>query len=148
MIDNIHIDVEGLISYWTRRLIPKVKIKITQDRRNNCHMWVSKLADNTFHLTYHPERIKEWDYPLLVSGVLHEIGHIKKGWVGNGNRFLENLSDEIIAEKYALKIMKKYYPEMVPAVIKKVKQDMRDPKWTYKYKIYFHAFSHIKEYCL
>ena len=140
--------VEGLLCYWCRRLLAKETIFISTDNRYNAHMIVEEISENNYKIAYNQRKIKEWNYGLIISGVFHEIGHIKYGWltesINNGS--LEAIMDEYFAEEYAIRMMRKYYPNLIDAMVKYTKEKMCTPDWVAQFPVHFQAYQHIKEY--
>ena len=144
---NMAIIIEGLLCYWCRKLLPNKKINISTDNRYNAHMIVKEISDGEYKIAYNKNKIKEWNFAVIVSGVFHEIGHIKYGWItDNYNNNPESIMEEYFAEKYSVEMIKKYYPTLLRGVIKHIKMRMNTPDWVAQFPVHFQAYQHIKEY--
>jgi len=133
--------------YWAERLLHK-EYPIRHDNRFNGHC----VADYDYEskktiIRYNVRKIAKWDFPMLVSGVFHEIGHIKQGDLPYETK-LEKIQLEHDAESFSIKMLKKYYPSLLPEVIYKTKKAMSRSKWRWDFPIHFIAFVQIPEYSI
>ena len=135
-----------LFEYWRKRLKIK-KIPFKQDNRYSGH-FVSHFENyKPVKVTYNTSNLKEWNYPLIVNGIFHEIGHIK---MSNHpyDTVEERVEEEYLAEQYAIDMMKKHYEVMLKPCISYMKNKLTSQKWRSKYPIHYQAFSQIKEYMI
>ena len=142
--------VEGLISCWCRKLLANHLVVATRiNRRYKCHMVAEEIEDNVlYQISYNPEQIeKDWDYGTLISGVIHEIGHIIYSDFKVGSK-LDDIIDEYLAERFAVDTMKKYCPEHIKPLCKYMNGRLLSPDWRAKYTMHFQAFCQIEEYGL
>ena len=144
---GLEIQTLGLLACWVNKLLPKVEVALLPSRRYDAHMYCDEVvAGKAYKICYHPERIKEWTLPIVISGVFHEIGHIKIGWEGTNKNDHRDIMDEYVAERYALDMMKKHYPDCIPPVVKHVKKKMKQAKWRGRFPTHFITYTQIEEY--
>jgi len=144
---ELEIQVEGLLSYWFREILPVIKINVRIDRRYSSCLIVEEVKEGkTYNVMYNPEYLKQWPDEMVVCGVFHEIGHVKYGWRGKGENSIRDVEDEVIAERFAVKMIKKHYPERLGEIVRYTKAKMNDPEWIEDAKIHYLAYKHVKEY--
>jgi hypothetical protein len=134
-----------LFKYWGGRLGLKENIPVIRDNRYSSHACIEIYdRSRTPVLKYNAKKLARWHDSYLVASVFHEIGHL----IYNGPYRTEKqkIYDEYRAEKFALKMLKKYYPRLYHQNIKGTKQTMKDKKWFAKDTIHWHALKMIKEY--
>lgn len=139
--------IYGLIGYWSDVLLPDLTIIMGSSKQVDSHMWCDEVVkDKIYKIMYHPINIKEWNLPLAINGVLHEIGHIKFGWDGLNKGDIRDIVDEAVAERFSLDMMHEYYPECLDVVIEHTKEKMKDKNWRGKWKTHFLAYKQLEEY--
>ena len=137
----------GLLSYWADKLLKKYEIQIGISKQYDVHMFCDEvIPGKAYKIMYNPDNIYHWDIHNLISGVFHEIGHIKSEWDSKVYGEAQGIVDEYIAERYSLDMMKKYYPDSIPFVIEHTKSLFKDKLLEPQYKNHYIAFKQIEEY--
>ena len=140
-----------LWDYW-RKYFKLPPLETRADLRYNAHACVEtwSTADN-YHargyveLVYNPKKLSRWSIPLIINCVLHEIGHYKNNL--SYNTFKQQVRSEYKAERFAVSMMKKYYPTELKEVIKHVQtRNLARVKWQKEWPVHFQAYLQIKEY--
>ena len=130
--------------YWLKRLRLK-EIPIRNDYRYHCHACVESWEDGKRELVYNSRRLRKWDKYLLINCCFHEIGHLKNDLPYDTEE--EQVHSEYKAERYALTMMRKYYPKELKTVVHHVKtKNMNKSRWIKKNPIHYQAYLKIKEY--
>lgn len=75
----------------------------------------TKTGRKTYFMRYNEKVIKNMSKPDMIHAVCHELGHIKTSGKNRKER-------EYRAERFALKIIKKYYPRHYSRAIAYVKK--------------------------
>jgi hypothetical protein len=109
-------------------------------------MCVFEVKNNYYSIQYNTKEIENCSFSFLLSAVFHELGHILEGWDGKGNGGKDDVKDEYLAEKYSIKMIKKYYPGYLPEIIAYTKDKLKDSLWCKENKTHAKAYSQIKEY--
>jgi len=141
---------EQAVEYWSKRLRVHID-EIRRDRRFVGHMitWF-EWEPIKVQLCYNDLRLKYWSKALILCGIFHEFNHIREGYSGkmkpNTGDLETNILEEYRAEKYALRCMKKWYPNMVKEVCEFTKKKMTLKKWRKDYPIHLKAWSRIPDY--
>jgi len=139
--------VVGLLTYWADKLLKKYEVQIGPSRLFDVHMYSDEvIPKKAYKIMYHPENINKWDIHNAISGIFHEIGHILCEWENKVYGEIEPVADEYNAERYSLDMMKRYYPDSIPFVIKNIKKEFKNELLKKRYKHHFIAFSQIEEY--
>jgi len=81
-----------------------------------------------------------------ISTIFHELGHIKHHTYDWKPTKSNKIRCEYLAETFALKQMKKYYPTAVKQYIKGWQEILQDEDWCKKFPCHAKAFSRISEY--
>jgi len=122
------------------------------DLRYNAHGCVETWEEeDDFHykgymeLVYNPKKLAKWSIPLVINGALHEIAHYRNK-LPYGT-FEQQVQSEYKAERFAVMMMKKYYPTELREVIKHVKaKNLGKKKWMKDWPVHTQAYLKIKEY--
>ena len=150
MIDNpTHLEIytNGFLGYWVEKLLPDKVVIIKSSNKIDAHMMCIEHKNvESYTILYNPERIADWDIPMVINGVFHEIGHIKHGWDGPNKNNTQDVIDEYVAERYAVDMIKKYYPRCLANVVKYIKDEMAKPDKISQMPVHFLAYSQIEEY--
>ena len=135
-----------LFDFWRKKFRIK-PIPFKQDNRESGH-FVSHFEDNkAVRVTYNSKNLKEWNYPMILSGIFHEIGHLRiPDHPYETER--DKVEEEYLAESYSIKMVKKYYPFMLKGIVEYQKHKMNSSKFRRSAPIHFKAFSQIKEYMI
>ena len=133
-----------LLFFTWRRRLGLMKIDIERDNRANAHLITEFYEDGTIKIKYNSRRLAKWSYALLLSGLFHEIGHIKNNFPYNTEE--EKIYSEYRAELYSLKMVKRYYPSKVPEIVAYTKSKLKNYKWKKENPVHHAAFSKIKDY--
>ena len=142
-LDVIHM----MFYYWLGRFGISDRIRVITDKRLKHHMSTEFFSDNSIELRINLQNIrKDWDLGVLVSGVLHEIGHILSGLPYKTEQ--EQIYDEMRAETFALTILAYFYPDFYKRTIKYYRHYLYAPDvdFEHKYPIHYKAFIQIREY--
>jgi hypothetical protein len=140
-----------LFEQWRKHFkLPPIESR--KDSRYHCHACIERWLENdNYHckgyteLVYNARKLAKWDYYLLVNCALHEIGHYKHNLPYNTVK--QQILSEYKAERFAVDMMKKYYPNELKKVIEYVKtKNMNKKKWQKQYPIHYAAYLKIKEY--
>ena len=132
--------------YWRVKL--KLKpIPFKQDNRYGGHVISCFDDDKIVLIKYNSKKLKEWNYPLIMCGVFHELAHIVEPSLPY-NTDEDKVKEEYRAERWALDMMKKHYPFMIEPCVVHIKKRLKSPKWCKQYPVHFKAFSQIKEYMI
>jgi len=145
---------EVFLDLWDswRKYFKLPPLETRADLRYNAHacgeMW--NEADE-YHckgyeeLVYNPRKLARWSIPLIINCVFHELGHYKNKLPYN--TFKQKVKSEYKAERFAVTMMRKYYPTDLRKVIKHVKKyNLDSPKWQKEWPIHYQAYLKIKEY--
>lgn len=121
-------------------------IPIVKDNRFTGHL-MAETDMETGHVVikYNARRLCKWSHTLILSGIFHEIGHIKQGLAPYETED-EMIALELDAELYCLKMMKKYYPELIEELCNHYRKRFKQSWWKKLYPIHYKAWKHIKEY--
>lgn len=140
------------INYFNKKLdelfkLTKMKqeIHVKQDNRlgdyiAHVELHICKGCDKEMYLfRYNAKEIKKASKIEIINTILHEFGHIKIKCGQNISR----VENEYRAEKYAIKTIKKYYPQYYKQAVKNLKGYLRHVD-----KVYNKAFGRLyKELC-
>ena len=144
---DLEIYANGFLGFWVDKLLPEKIVNIGSSKKVNAHMFcVEHKLKKAYSIYYNPDRIAEWNIQMIINGVFHEIGHIKHGWDGLNTNSVQDVIDEYVAERYAVDMMKKYYPECMDKVIDYIKSEMAQVDKRSQMPIHFLAYSQIEEY--
>ena len=106
--------------------------------------YVCGANSKTPHLFLNIKQLLKDTYEENVATIFHEFGHIEHRTIYRNNK--QQIKAEILAEKYALKQLKKYLPKAYKKHIKDWKVCLQKPNWRKEYPIHYKAFSQIKAY--
>jgi len=128
--------------YWVDKLGLK-QIRCRKDLRYEAAATFD--VDGGLCLVVNWRKMASWNYHLIMSGVFHEIGHYKNNLPYN--TWKQQVKSEYRAERYALNMLKKYYPESYKYAIWHGKtKNLGDKQWCKREKLHRDAYSLIKEY--
>lgn len=135
-----------MFNYWSVKLLDKV-YPIIRDNRFKGHM----IAEYDYEtkqtvIKYNSRLLSTWSHALIKCGIFHEIGHILQNAIPY-DTVKQKVFAEYDAEKYALKMMKRYYKKDLKEVIDFQKQKFNEIRFRKKYPIHYEAFRKLKEYC-
>ena len=142
-LDVVHM----MFYYWLGRFGISERIRIVTDKRLKHHMSTEFFVDGTIELRINLQNIKkDWDLAVLVSGILHEIGHILSGLPYVTDEDI--IYDEFRAETFALSILAYFYPKFYKRAIKYYRYYLYAPEVEFekKYPLHWKAFTQIREY--
>jgi len=127
-----------LVDRWCQRLKIK-KPKIRKDNRFACYACIyGKDLVYTRNLDY-------CKLFYLIGLVFHELGHLKYGYKYNTHK--EKVKDEYVAEKFMLRMLKKYYPKYYIANNIYMRNKLKNTSWrNNETKHHLEAYDKIKEY--
>jgi len=136
---------------WRKHFgLPAIEIK--KDLRYHCNgcieTWYKSDEEHKkgyTRLIYNTRKIAQWTRALLICIVFHELAHYKNKLPYNTVE--EKIKSEYKAERFAITMMKRYYPKEVKEVIEYVKNKiLNNKKWKKKWPIHTQAYLKIKEY--
>jgi hypothetical protein len=82
----------------------------------------------------------------VISAIFHELGHIKyKTYLWKPIK-ANKYRSEYLAETFALKQLKKYFPIQYTQHVKSWKKTLADKNWQRRFSLHYEVFSRIKEY--
>ena len=120
---------------WCRKL--NLKIKIRKDNRitgmNEAH-WTGEICVNNTKFNINREA-------EFLRSFLHELFHIKMKHEGE-----ESIDNEYTAENFAIKIIKKFYPEDYQKLVYSVTCWINCLEYKKLYPIHTTAFARISDY--
>ena len=132
-----------LFDFWCLKLLKK-KFPIHCDNRFDAHLVTLDYGYNHIELVYNTKQLALWSWSMLILGIFHEIGHIKYRLPYDSNN--QKIKDEYLAEKYALRMLKKYYPQYLKSAIRYSKNVLNDKEWQERFPLHYQAFIKIKDY--
>ena len=131
---------QNLVSYWAGKLNLPLPL-FCRDNRMSDSAGIYYCDDcNYFTFRYNFRSIKTLIDEIIIGLIFHELGHIKY------KHKIETIKSERQAEKFALKCVKKYYPDYLKVMIKNIKRQLKDKKWRKEYPTHAKAFDKIEEY--
>lgn len=140
------------VKYWAKRL----NIRL-DDVKMNKRMWYMAMASwghNNNHIVYYQPRYFNHERKFYIMRLIfHELGHFKNKNFSSQypyDKFTNQMIAEYKAEIFALKCLKKYYPEYYRAFCRYIKRSglkrIMETDYMRHGRYYFLAFSQIKEY--
>lgn len=133
-----------LIPYWAKRLGLNKQIILTRDNR----MWFWAYVNiyyGRYSITLNFKEMEKNNITKreIIHLIFHELGHLKKKALW---RYMGQIKSEYIAEKTALKWMKKYYPKYYKIHVNRMKLALSNQYYQKEKPYYRKAFLKIKEY--
>jgi hypothetical protein len=113
------------------KLVRSRKPLVAKDNRESGMSMTWEYAMRNYVLRYNSEFLSRLAYWEITHCVLHELGHIKKKATGE-------IQSEYRAEKFAIKVIKEYYPSYYKAALNLMKRYVK-----HKRPIYREAFAKI-----
>jgi len=129
-----------LASYWCGKLDTPFPIFKRMNKKSKFLGAVSQVNKNNFYFHYNFRVIKYIDFGELIMFILHEIGHVKNRIKGS------YVKKEYLAETFALKLMKKYFPKEYKKQVKDWKKSLKNKEWQKMFPDHYKAFKKIREY--
>lgn len=142
MKKNYEIFIE-LFEYWSEKL-KLGQFPITKDNRFHSHLVTEFYGGDHIIVKYNTRMLSTWNLSLILSGVFHELGHIK--YDSPYETFDEKVDSEYEAEKYSVEQMKKHYPEKFHEVTSYYKHKLQCLGFKKEYPVHWEAFNKIEEY--
>jgi hypothetical protein len=131
------------ICYWGEKL----RIPIEKTFRDN-RLWVSarvKWSYGKNYITYNSKHLMNWNIDGLKYIIFHELGHLKYRLPYRNKK--QKITSERNAEKFALRMLKKYYPTVYKRRLKHLKKELNATlDYPKHYDYYYEAFKTIPEY--
>lgn len=139
-----------VFDYWAKKKGFSDITKTEDKRITSPAMIVTEIYRNktTFSLLYNSEHLKQIPFYMVMQFSLHEVGHL----VDKHQEYEtvdEQIRSELYAEQWSLKILKRYYRVLYYKVCKKSKRFLKylsAVRNLKSYKVYYKAYSKIKEY--
>jgi hypothetical protein len=135
-------DIVNEVFYWKKRLhIPKFYFSF-DNRMKWCGFadYNRKLKAAT--LVLNSKEIFKWE-PILQGLIFHEFGHILQQSYKHYYTIKDQIRQEYLAEKFALKTLKKYCPEVYKDFYNHYWEEL--PLWKKSKPIYYKAFRKLYE---
>jgi len=136
-----------LFYYWCGRLkLPKT-IPTIKDNRMNCVAALEYWWDKSkIQLKYNTRQLGQQPKCAWMSDMFHEMGHL----VNNlpYGTYKNQVISEREAERFSIKMMKKYYPKQFKILIQRFIKQQRLIKYNKKSedKLYYDAYVQLKDY--
>ena len=118
----------ALFRYWSGKLGLPYDIDIRKDNRYECK--VACIVDDKeelLYMVYNAHKIAKWSDAQILCGMFHEIGHILNKLPYKTNE--EKYKSELKAERYALKMMDKYYPKLAKQNKQETLDKLHNPRF-------------------
>lgn len=133
-----------LFHYWLGKLGIEKAIKVRKDNRYDGILTTEKFKSGKIEVVCNLRKLSKWNIPVILLGIFHEIGHIILELPYN--TIEEQVHSEYLVEIYALKMIKKFYPEYLKELIMHTKYKLSRKKWRRENTIHYQAFSLIEDY--
>jgi len=136
--------IKILFSYWMGKLNINV-FPIFRRLYEKKTISQVQFVDESFKQAYISYNLKEFRLiPTSVGlgAIFHELGHLKFKHADK----LSKIQQEYIAEKFALKCIKKYYPSLYKEFVLCGKKWLANKKNKKRLPLYYKTYSRIKEY--
>ena len=136
-----------LFRYWCGRLKLDEDIPIIKDNRYDCPVCVehSRIRRKKV-LKYNAKKLARWNEAFLVCGVFHEIAHLQESMPYRTKR--EKVDCEYRAERFALNMLKKYYPKLYRENVRYGRDSLRYKRWHIEDCLNYAVLRRIREYNL
>lgn len=133
-----------LFYHWCGRLKFTQIIHAEKDNRMNCGCAITDWDNDNICLRYNTKRLgKRQDFELLCD-VFHEIGHLINNLPYDTEA--QQIKSERMAERFALRMMRKYYKKEYKQLLKYMKEKQTLLKLKKKDPLYYKAFIKIRVY--
>lgn len=133
-----------MLQYWNKKLDGDEITKITRDNRYYAHALIDNHKNRKVEIKFNSRLLAKWSYALLLSGVFHEIGHIKHNLPYNTPA--QQIKSEYLAELFSILCLKKYYPKELKEVCMYMKSKLLSKNWKRKFPNHWEAFNLLEEY--
>ncbi len=142
---NKEIKIMAEVFYWQKKL--KIRnILLSVDNKTKYVAYVCDYKIGIPALFLNLKTLKRDNDIEIISTIFHEFGHIKfKTYLWKTTEE-SKIKREYIAESYALKQLKKYFPKEYKKHIEAWKEQLEDKTWRKSFPIHHTAFSKIKAY--
>lgn len=126
----------------------KFGVPLEEIARDN-RMWFSARVKKYYgkhYCWYNSKHLAEWE-TNMPHIIFHELGHLKN-YIPYTKSIKKKVKSENIAEKFALQMLKKYYPKLYKKRLKRLPKKLKEIKSDYpkEMQYYYDAFKTIKEY--
>lgn len=135
---------KAMFYYWAGRFkLPEIS-RVSRDNRSDAPCFVEWTHNNTIKVGYNTKILKDRPVFVILSDVLHEIGHIIQNLpVGTRAHLVES---EYQAERFALKTICYYYPRLYNQLRKYYIKTNRLEELRWSDPMYYEAFSRLLFY--
>jgi len=142
---NKDIKILTEVFYWQKKL--KIRnILLSVDNKTKYVGYVCDYKIGIPALFLNLKALKEDSDIEIISTIFHEFGHIKyKTYLWKPTE-ANKVKREYLAETYALKQLKKYFPKEYKNHIEAWKKQLQIKSWQKEFPIHYKAFSKIREY--
>ena len=126
----------------------KFGVPLEKIKREN-RMWYSAMVQQyygKYYCWYNSKELATWE-GQMPHIIFHELGHLKN-YIPYTDSIKRKIKSETLAEKFALRMLKKYYPKLYKRQVKQLPNKLKRIKatWGKDYQYYYEAFKTIKEY--
>ena len=130
--------------YWGN----KFKVPLETILKDN-KMWFSAEVRKYYgknYCWYNSKQLACWGN-RLPHIIFHELGHFKN-YIPSTKCEKLKIKSEYLAEKFALKMLKKYYPKLYKQQLKRLPKKLKEIKyeWSKNKQYYYEAYKQIPEY--
>lgn len=137
--------IRMMFYYWLGRFGIRERIRVITDLRLKDHMSSEFFKNGTIELRINHKQIRrDWDLCVLVSGIMHEIGHILID--GKYDTEEEIVYEEWRAETFALTMLRYFYPDFHKRTCQYYRKILKSSAFKKKHPLHYKAFSMIREY--
>ena len=133
-----------MFHYWVGRLNLAKSIPIIKDNRCDCSVSLSEWDGKNICLVYHSRRLGQLEEFNLINTLFHEMGHYINKLPYNS--YKQKIESEYQAEKFSVKMMKKYYPKLYKTMIDRMIERNYMKKLKKTDILYYNAYIKIKDY--
>ena len=133
-----------MFPYWMGRLQLPKSIPVIKDNRLDCCMALSEWDNKNICLQYHSRKLGQLEEFNLINQLLHEIGHFIHKLPYNTEK--QQIESEYQAEKFSIRMMKKYYPKLYETMIKTMIKRESMKRLERKEPLYYEAYIKIADY--
>ena len=143
-ITNTHMFLAVFEKWRKKNKLPEIPMK--RNNRSDCQAAIVDYDNpDVMYLEYNAKKLDKLAIGMAVNIALHEVGHLK--YHLPYNTFADEVYSEYTAEKYAVDVMKKYFPSsQFRQTVKWAKKKLADKKWCTKEISHSCSMSQIKEY--
>jgi len=132
-----------LFNFWAHRFGLK-DIQVVRDNRHDSLAVTESYEDGQCRILYNVKKLARCPYSVIVSAVFHELGHVIMDLPYDTEK--QQIKSEFEAERFAVVMLKSFYPEFFEENKKRVLKRFKEKKWVKNCPIHYKAYKMIKEY--